>query len=50
MDVVLKTTWIEIQYMISRWSFAFTSKGLEDALRHLKEVLRTFLENVLTTS
>ena len=29
--------------MLSRWSFAFTRKGLEDVLRLFKEVLMTSL-------
>ena len=34
-------TQIEIPYIVSRWSFAFTRKSLEKVLRRLKEVLRT---------
>ena len=38
----LKRTLIESSYIASRWSFAFTRESLEEVLRRLKEVLRTF--------
>ena len=43
----LKHAQIESPYMVSRWSFTFTRKSLEDVLRLLKDVLKTYPEGRL---
>ena len=41
MYVVSKYTQTEVAYIVSRWSFTFTKRSLDDVLRRPKKVLRT---------